>query len=428
MPQVVRMLVGEHVLPAEGRVYAGTPRLRKGDQRLSGALRPAARDHDGTPSGGEPAGDGPTSSGARRRAGRGRHVGLWVIVDRLTEHVRRQREHDGARTARSGDPQSSGDELGEAVGAVNCCGPLRDRGVEGAEIHLLKGFSPEEVRLDLPEQNEHRRRVLPRRVYPDGEVGCAHAPRGHRHRRSPRQLAFRLGHKGGAGLVARRDEGEVGVLLGGVQDLQKALAGHGVQAPHTGPRHNLGRDVPGRFLGAIRHCPVLRTIAAHRDHIPDNPYILHPRPQRRSRKDPPGHIVCRTRRGENSGWRGCSGCGMRCDRADGGDLPAGGRPGRRDRGCRVAARHDVQCGRLLSGTRTKPTPKTVCSPGAAGPSRSSRSSPVLPRAASSCARAWRSGANGSPIPGGPAPYPMSVDAMRTNYHPATWMATLSSRP
>src|ERR687897_2769522 len=133
-----------------------------------------------------------------------------------------------------------------------CC-PLRDRGVESAEIHLLKGFSPEEVRLDLPEQNEHRRRVLPRCVYPYGEVGCANSPRGHGHPRPPRQLAFRLGHKGGARLVARRDEGEVGVLLGGVQDLQEALAGHRVQAPHTGPRHNLGRDVSGRFHTAIRH-------------------------------------------------------------------------------------------------------------------------------------------------------------------------------
>jgi hypothetical protein len=99
MSQVVRMLVGEHILPAESRVYAGTPRLRKGDQRLPGAFRPAARDHDRTASGGEAACHDPDILRCKSRAGRGRHVGLWVILDRLPEHVRWQREHDGARTA-----------------------------------------------------------------------------------------------------------------------------------------------------------------------------------------------------------------------------------------------------------------------------------------------------------------------------------------
>src|SRR5215216_133327 len=41
---------------------------------------------------------------------------------------------------------------------------------------------------------------------------------------------------------------------------------------------------------------VLRTILAHRDHVSNNPYILHPRPPKRSRKDSPGHIVCLRRR------------------------------------------------------------------------------------------------------------------------------------
>ncbi len=76
--------------------------------------------------------------------------------------------------------------------------------------------------------------------------------------------------------MARRDEGEVGVLLGGVQDLQKALAGHGVQAPYTGARQNLGRDVPGPVLRAIHHqSTALRKFAAHQGHIPAYPYILH---------------------------------------------------------------------------------------------------------------------------------------------------------
>ena len=61
-----------------------------------------------------------------------------------------------------------------------------------ADVKFVNGFSPEEVSLDLPEQNEHARRVQPRCVYHDSEVGCAHAPRLHRHCRSPLQLLFCL--------------------------------------------------------------------------------------------------------------------------------------------------------------------------------------------------------------------------------------------
>src|SRR5918995_1920956 len=78
---------------------------------------------------------------------------------------------------------------------------------------------------------------------------------------------------------------------------------------------------------------------------PDIPYILHARSPWGSRMGRPEHIVCPTRRGENSGRRGCCGRGMRCDRADDGDPPAGGRPGRGDRGRRVAGGHHVRCGR-----------------------------------------------------------------------------------
>src|SRR5919107_3657551 len=99
MSQVVRMLAREHILPAESRVYAGTPRLRKGDQRLPGAFRPAARYHDGTASGSEAACHGPDILRRKGGAGWGGHVGLWVILNCLTEHVRWQREHDGTRTA-----------------------------------------------------------------------------------------------------------------------------------------------------------------------------------------------------------------------------------------------------------------------------------------------------------------------------------------
>ena len=72
--QVVRMLVREHVLPAEGRVYAGTPRLCKGDQSSPGRPAPrrprsrqdGERRRAGLRRSGHPAAQGQSGAGAAR--------------------------------------------------------------------------------------------------------------------------------------------------------------------------------------------------------------------------------------------------------------------------------------------------------------------------------------------------------------------------
>ena len=110
-----------------------------------------------------------------------------------------------------------------------------------------------------------------------------------------RQLGVGLGHKRGARLVAGRDQGQIGVPLGGVQNLQEALAGHGVQPPDTGPRQNLGRDVTRLYRRHVRH-PTSECSGVGRNRLVITPYILHPRTFQRSRNDASGNIVCWTRR------------------------------------------------------------------------------------------------------------------------------------
>ena len=258
--QVVRVLVGEDVLPAERRRRRRLQTLSANEIRASRApLCPTAGDDDGPARGAEPADDGPDLLRVRARNGRGLDPGFGIRGDLFAQHVGGQGQHYGSRTARGRDPQAPRDELGEAVGAVYGGRPLGDRGVERGKVHLLERLPAEKVGLHLAEQDEHRRRVLHRRVDPDREVGRADAPRRHGHGGHPGQLGVRLGHKRGARLVAGRDQGQVRVPLGGVQDLQKALPWHGVQAPDSGPRQNLGRD---KTRLASYPPSVLRTILA----------------------------------------------------------------------------------------------------------------------------------------------------------------------
>src|SRR5215203_481288 len=147
------MLVREDVLPAERRVDSDVECFCEGDQSLPRIARSATGDHDGTARGGDPAHDAPDLLWCRCGTGRNRHRGVGVVLDLFAEHVCWQGEHHRSWSARGGDTESSRDELGETVGAVDRCGPLRDRGVEGCEIHLLKSLSSEEIRLYLPEQH-----------------------------------------------------------------------------------------------------------------------------------------------------------------------------------------------------------------------------------------------------------------------------------
>ncbi len=62
--------------------------------------------------------------------------------------------------------------------------------------------------LDLPDQREHRRRILTGRVDADGQVRRPDGPRPDACRRPTGQIAVRLGHEGRAALVACCDDAD----------------------------------------------------------------------------------------------------------------------------------------------------------------------------------------------------------------------------
>jgi hypothetical protein len=252
MPQIVWVLIGEDVLPAEPHVNARVERLGGGDELVPRVAGAAAGYYHRATRLVQAAGDPSDLFG--RRCCRTIYTGPALRSgDVLAEQIRGEGQHDRPGTPGGGDPESPFDELRHTVGAVHRSRPLGDRCVEDREVHLLEGLPPEKRRLDLPQQDEHGRRILPRRVNADGQVGRANAPGGHRHRRHPGELGVGLGHERGAGFVPGRDERQLRVTLHGVHDLEEALAGDGIEAPDAGPRQHLDRGVAGFDLGASGH-------------------------------------------------------------------------------------------------------------------------------------------------------------------------------
>src|SRR5215218_9009532 len=99
MSQVVRMIVGEYVLPAERGVDAGSKRLGERYQSLPSAPRPTAGDDDGLARGTEPADDRSHLFRLRARQWRGLDRGFEVRGDLFAQHVGGQGQHYGSRTA-----------------------------------------------------------------------------------------------------------------------------------------------------------------------------------------------------------------------------------------------------------------------------------------------------------------------------------------
>jgi hypothetical protein len=97
--QVVRVIVGEDVLPAERGVDAGSKRLGERYQSLPRTPCPAAGDHDGPARGTEPADDCPHLLRLRASHWRGLDRGFGIRGDLCTQHVGWQGQHYGSRTA-----------------------------------------------------------------------------------------------------------------------------------------------------------------------------------------------------------------------------------------------------------------------------------------------------------------------------------------
>ena len=140
-----------------------------------------------------------TSSGSASTTGPGRPPSA-------TENARAT--SSGRRSARVG----LGSPLGEPEPAE------RVRVVE-----LLERVAAEERTRRLADEQDHRRRVLRGDVHPDARVRRARPARDEADARPAGQLPVRLGHVGGGGLVAARDQADVRVVQR-VEHGQVALA------------------------------------------------------------------------------------------------------------------------------------------------------------------------------------------------------------
>jgi hypothetical protein len=240
------VVVGEGVVAAEGRHDRQPQPHGELDQvtRGPGAEDAAAGDDERSPRALERRHDRRRvgrADGGRRRRRRGWQIGRDGGVEDVAA------EGDGDRAGAPGDaaPEGLGDDRRQPLAGRGFDGPLRDLAEEGRELDLLQGFAVAERGLDLADEGEQRRGVLVGGVDADREVGGADAAGAHADGGDAGQLADRLGHEGGAALVAGADEADLGRLVQGVEKPQETLARHAEGVAHAALAEHPRRRHPG---------------------------------------------------------------------------------------------------------------------------------------------------------------------------------------
>ena len=164
------------------------------------------------------------SSSARRRGTRRLERCAVHDVGLLGEHVLRQREDDRPGPPGERDRVRLGHVLGDPLRAVELPRGLRDAAEHLGVVELLPRLAPPEGARHLADEEEHRRRVLLRRVDADRRLRRARPARHETDARTPRELAVRLRSIGRTLLVAAGDEPD-GRVVERVEHRQVALAG-----------------------------------------------------------------------------------------------------------------------------------------------------------------------------------------------------------
>ena len=141
----------------------------------------------------------------------------------LGEHVLGQREDDGTRPSGDRDRVRLGHVLGNPLGAVDLPRRLRDAAEHLRVVELLPRLPPAERARHLPHEEEHRRRVLLRRVHADRRLRRTGATRHEADPGTPGELPVRLRRVRRTLLVAARHEAD-GRVVERVENRQVALA------------------------------------------------------------------------------------------------------------------------------------------------------------------------------------------------------------
>ena len=159
--------------------------------------------------------------------------GLHRLVAARVGHLRRSSismssgsaSTTGPGTAAGGDLEGARHVFGDAVGAVDLRHPFGHLAVHAPVVDFLERFAVDEVVADLADEQDHRRRILVRRVHADRGVGRAGAARDEADAGLAGQLAVGLGHEGRAAFLAADDEADARVVQR-VEHVEVAFAGH----------------------------------------------------------------------------------------------------------------------------------------------------------------------------------------------------------
>ena len=138
----------------------------------------------------------------------------------------------GPWPAAAGDDKGAVDDLGHAGGVVDLDRQLGHRAEYRLVVELLERLPLAKAPLDLPDEHDHRCRILVGDVNAGRGVGGARTARHEADAGPARRLAHRLGHHRGAAFLAADGDGDVAVVEG-VEHAQETLAGHAEDVTHA---------------------------------------------------------------------------------------------------------------------------------------------------------------------------------------------------
>ena len=168
--------------------------------------------------------------GTGRTGGESRKVGDARPFD---QHVLGQCQRDRAGPARGRHREGPADELGDPGRIVDLRRPLCQRPEKMRVVDLLEALAAAQTARHLPDEEDHRRRVLKGDVQSRTGV-CGAGPSGDEGDAGlAGQLAFGLGHHRRAALVPGDHELQVAAVDQGVEHRQVTLPRHAVSPPGT---------------------------------------------------------------------------------------------------------------------------------------------------------------------------------------------------
>ena len=252
------MIVREDVRAAPGGDHRDLEDLRQTDE-VGGAARAedASAGQDDRPAGaGQQLEDRPDVVRFGLDARRSERLRLAGDArDELVKDLLRDRHDDRTRASRDRMTDRFGDRRLRAGRRVDVDRPLGQTADRPDDVRFLERLASAVRPVDPADDREHRARVGPRGVDPDGEIGGTHGARREGHGGPAGQLAMGLGHECRAALVTGRDHADPHGRQR-IEETEEALARDRERRGHAGRSERVG-DEPAdgpRFDDDRRRC------------------------------------------------------------------------------------------------------------------------------------------------------------------------------